>query len=148
MEIRAALRKARRPLEEEIDIKVKEYQDLFDKFEECHKQYQALIDEEVRQVNADLAQEPRLAGSQIRRFLILHKELDADDGELTRTRKVRRRFVAEKYADLIDALYSGATKCHAETEMTFEDGRTGTITAELHIQDVTGEASGFSAAAE
>lgn len=109
---------------------------------------QGLIDEEVRQVNADLAQEPRLAGSQIRRFLILHKELDADDGELTRTRKVRRRFVAEKYADLIDALYSGATTCNAETEMTFEDGRTGTITAELHIQDVTADAPGYSAAAE
>jgi long-chain acyl-CoA synthetase len=109
---------------------------------------QALIDEEVRQVNADLALEPRLAGSQIRRFLILHKELDADDGELTRTRKVRRRFVAEKYADLIDALYSGAETCHAETEMTFEDGRTGTITAELHIQDVTADAPGYSAAAE
>lgn len=109
---------------------------------------QALIDEEVRQVNADLAQEPRLAGSQIRRFLILHKGLDADDGELTRTRKVRRRFVADKYADLIDALYSGATTCSAETEMTFEDGRTGTITAELRIQDVTGDAPGYSAAAE
>ncbi len=108
----------------------------------------ALIDEEVRQVNADLAQEPRLAGSQIRRFLILHKELDADDGELTRTRKVRRRFVAEKYADLIDALYSGATTCSAETEMTFEDGRTGTITAELHIHDVTTDSPGYSAAAE
>jgi len=107
-----------------------------------------LIDEEVRQVNADLAQEPRLAGSQIRRFLILHKELDADDGELTRTRKVRRRFVAEKYADLIDALYSGATTCSAETEMTFEDGRTGTITAELRIHDVTMESPGYSAAAE
>ncbi len=108
----------------------------------------SLIDEEVRQVNADLAQEPRLAGSQIRRFLILHKELDADDGELTRTRKVRRRFVAEKYTDLIDALYSGATTCSAETEMTFEDGRTGTITAELRIHDVTMDAPGYSAAAE
>ncbi len=107
-----------------------------------------LIDEEVRQVNADLAQEPRLAGSQIRRFLILHKELDADDGELTRTRKVRRRFVAEKYADLIDALYSGATTCSAETEMTFEDGRTGMITAELRIHDVTMESPEYSAAAE
>ena len=83
-----------------------------------------------------------MAGSQIRRFLILHKELDADDGELTRTRKVRRRFVAEKYTDLIDALYSGATTCSAETEMTFEDGRTGTITAELRIHDVTMDATG------
>ncbi len=67
---------------------------------------------------------------------------------MTRTRKVRRRFVAEKYADLIDALYSGAKTCHAETEMTFEDGRTGTITAELHIQDVRTDSPGYSAAAE
>jgi len=106
-----------------------------------------LIAEEVRQVNRDLAQEPQLAGSQIRRFLVLHKELDADDGELTRTRKVRRRFVADKYADLVDALYSGANQCHAETQVTFEDGSRGMIKAELRIHDVPEEASTLTAEA-
>jgi len=92
-----------------------------------------LISECVAQVNADLAADPHLAGSQIKRFLILHKELDADDGELTRTRKVRRAIVAEKYADLIDALYSGKDHCPIEAEVTFEDGRTGVINADLRI---------------
>jgi long-chain acyl-CoA synthetase len=96
----------------------------------------ALIDEEVRRVNADLAAESRLAGSQVRRFLILHKELDADDGELTRTRKVRRLFVTEKYATLVEALFSDADHCNVEAEVTFEDGRTGTIKADLRIHDV------------
>ena len=91
---------------------------------------------ECRKVNGDLAQEPHLAGSQIRRFLILHKELDADDGELTRTRKVRRRFIGEKYDALVAALYSGAAMAHVETSMRFEDGRTGTIKADLAIRDV------------
>ena len=92
-----------------------------------------LISECVAQVNADLAADPHLAGSQIKRFLILHKELDADDGELTRTRKVRRAIVAEKYADLIDALYSDKDHCPIEAEVTFEDGRTGIINADLRI---------------
>jgi long-chain acyl-CoA synthetase len=106
-----------------------------------------LIEDEVRQVNRDLAREPQLAGSQIRRFLVLHKELDADDGELTRTRKVRRSFVADKYAGLVDALYGGATQCHAETEVTFEDGSRGTIAAELRIRDVRDEAPAAAKAA-
>jgi long-chain acyl-CoA synthetase len=67
--------------------------------------------------------------------LILHKELDADDGELTRTRKVRRRIVAEKYAGLIDALYSDAERVHVETAITFEDGRKGLIAADLKIEE-------------
>ena len=92
-----------------------------------------LISECVAQVNADLAADPHLAGSQIKRFLILHKELDADDGELTRTRKVRRTILAEKYADLIDALYSDKDHCPIEAEVTFEDGRTGVINADLRI---------------
>ena len=92
-----------------------------------------LISECVAQVNADLAADPHLAGSQIKRFLILHKELDADDGELTRTRKVRRAIVTEKYADLIDALYSDKDHCPIKAEVTFEDGRTGTINADLRI---------------
>jgi long-chain acyl-CoA synthetase len=87
----------------------------------------------VEQVNADLALDPRLRGSQIRRFLVLHKELDADDGELTRTRKVRRGFIAEKYAPLVEALYSGAPTVHVETQVRFEDGRTGLVRAELTI---------------
>ena len=94
-----------------------------------------LVRECVEKVNADLAQEPEVANSQIQRFLILHKELDADDGELTRTRKVRRGFVAEKYAPLIDALYAGKNQCHIESQVRFEDGRTGMISADLRIMD-------------
>jgi long-chain acyl-CoA synthetase len=89
----------------------------------------------VEQVNRDLAKEPHLAGSQIRRFLILHKELDADDGELTRTRKVRRRIIAERFQPLIDALYSGRDRAEIATEVTFEDGRKGTLKADLKIRD-------------
>jgi long-chain acyl-CoA synthetase len=89
----------------------------------------------VEQVNRDLAEEPHLAGSQIHRFLILHKELDADDGELTRTRKVRRRFVGERFRPLIDALYSGRERAEIATEVTFEDGRKGTLKADLKIRD-------------
>ncbi|MSO85033.1 MAG: long-chain fatty acid--CoA ligase [Rhodospirillales bacterium] len=95
-----------------------------------------LLDDCVRKVNADLASESRLADSQIRRFLVLHKELDADDGELTRTRKLRRAFVVEKYAPLAEALYSGRDRCAIETEVTFENGRKGRISAELIIRDV------------
>jgi long-chain acyl-CoA synthetase len=87
----------------------------------------------VEQVNADLAHDPKLRGSQIRRFLVLHKELDADDGELTRTRKVRRSFIAEKYAPLVEALYAGAPTVHVETQVRFEDGRTGLVRAELAL---------------
>jgi len=94
-----------------------------------------LVRECVEKVNADLAQEPEVANSQIRRFLILHKELDADDGELTRTRKVRRGFIGEKYAPLVDALYGGKQECHIETQVRFEDGRTGMIAADLRIAD-------------
>ena len=96
-----------------------------------------LIQECVGKVNADLASEPHLAGSQIRRFLVLHKELDADDGELTRTRKVRRGFVADRYDTLIDALYSDRDHCVVETQVTFKDGRTGSINADLELRDVS-----------
>jgi len=102
---------------------------------------QAMVRDHVEQVNRDLAADRQLAGSQIRRFLVLHKAFDADDGELTRTRKIRRRFVTEKYRDLVEALYSGAAECHVETEVTFEDGRTGKITAELVIHDVAAESA-------
>lgn len=94
-----------------------------------------LIKECVEKVNADLANDSLLAGSQVSRFLVLHKELDADDGELTRTNKVRRGFIAEKYQPLIDALYSGKTEQHIETQVKFEDGRTGSVSATLQISD-------------
>ena len=95
----------------------------------------ALMKECVEQVNADLAGDALLAGSQISRFLVLHKELDADDGELTRTNKVRRGFIAEKYAPLVDALYGGLASQHIETQVRFEDGRTGSVSATLRIED-------------
>jgi long-chain acyl-CoA synthetase len=90
----------------------------------------------VEQVNRDFAAESAVSGSRIRRFLILHKELDADDGELTRTRKVRRRIIATRYQPLVEALYSNRTTGYIETEITFEDGRTGLMRAELAIRDV------------
>ncbi|MFC4275967.1 AMP-dependent synthetase/ligase [Achromobacter aloeverae] len=89
----------------------------------------------VEQANADLARDPRLAASQVRRFLILHKELDPDDDELTRTRKVRRAFIAQKYAVLVDALFAGRATQYIETEVKFEDGRTGRIAADLKLRD-------------
>jgi len=95
----------------------------------------ALIRECVEQVNAELAAEGDLAASQIHRFLVLHKELDPDDDELTRTRKVRRGFVAEKYRVLIDALYSGKAVQHIETQVKFEDGRAGVVAADLRIEE-------------
>jgi long-chain acyl-CoA synthetase len=95
----------------------------------------ALILDCVEKVNADLAQDELLAGSQISRFLILHKELDADDGELTRTRKVRRGAIAEKYGVLIDALYGGKASQYIETQVKFEDGRTATVAADLRIAE-------------
>ena len=94
-----------------------------------------LVRECVEKVNADLAHDSMLAGSQVSRFLVLHKELDADDGELTRTNKVRRGFIAEKYAVLVDALYAGRTEQYIETQVKFEDGRTGSVSATLKLMD-------------
>ena len=94
-----------------------------------------LIQDCVEQVNAELAHDHALSGSQVHRFLVLHKELDPDDDELTRTRKVRRGFVAQKYAVLIDALYEGRTVQHIETQVKFEDGRVGTVAADLRIAE-------------
>lgn len=95
----------------------------------------ALVQDCIEKVNADLAADEKLAGSQIHRFLVLHKELDADDGELTRTNKVRRGFIAEKYQVLVDALYGGKTEQYIETQVKFEDGRTGSVSATLKIAD-------------
>ena len=94
-----------------------------------------LVAECVEQVNADLSREPELANSQIQRFLILHKELEADDGELTRTRKVRRRFIGEKYGSLVEAMYRSQNSVHVEAQVRYEDGRTGTYSADLKIRD-------------
>jgi long-chain acyl-CoA synthetase len=94
-----------------------------------------LVRECIERVNADLALEPELANSQIHRFLILHKELDADDGELTRTRKVRRGHIAERYETLVQALYGGARTVHVESQVKYEDGRSGTFSADLKISD-------------
>ena len=94
-----------------------------------------LIAQCVEQVNADLSQDERLAGSQISRFLVLHKELDADDGELTRTNKVRRGFIGEKYQALVEALYAGKREQFIQTQVKFEDGRTGSVSATLQIRD-------------
>jgi long-chain acyl-CoA synthetase len=96
-----------------------------------------LIQSEIEQVNRDLAADPRMAGAQIRRFLILHKALDADDGELTRTNKVRRGFIGERYKPLIDALYGGARTAHIGVDVTFEDGRKGRIEGDVAIRDLT-----------
>ncbi|OJY00883.1 MAG: long-chain fatty acid--CoA ligase [Rhizobiales bacterium 62-17] len=100
-----------------------------------HKQVYDIIAGHVASVNEALAKEPIMAGAQIRRFLILHKELDADDGELTRTQKVRRGFIAERYAPLVTALYDGSQEADISTEVTFEDGRKGMISARVAIRD-------------
>jgi len=94
-----------------------------------------LIKECIEKVNADLSRDELLAGSQISRFLVLHKELDADDGELTRTNKVRRGFIGDKYGVLVDALYGGKTEQFIETVVKFEDGRTGSVSATLKLGD-------------
>ncbi|MFD1880577.1 long-chain fatty acid--CoA ligase [Paracoccus pacificus] len=115
-----------------------------------HPQVYAMIRDHIAEVNRSVAEDPMLAGCQIRRFLILHKELDADDGEITRTRKVRRGVIADKYADLIAALYDGSDSIYTETEVTYEDGRKGRIKATLKIEDapVFGDAPAQKVAAE
>ncbi|MGI9416695.1 MAG: long-chain fatty acid--CoA ligase, partial [Geminicoccaceae bacterium] len=103
----------------------------------AHPDVYAMIQEHVDGVNRELANEPDLAGAQIKRFLILHKQLDADDGELTRTAKLRRSFISERYKPLIDALYDpDKTHQHISTEVTFEDGRKGVLEADVEIRDM------------
>jgi len=87
-------------------------------------------------VNLSLTEDTVLRGAQIRRFLILHKELDPDDEEITRTRKVRRGYIAEKYAALIEALYGDRDHVEVEAKVTYEDGRTGTLRADVWIREV------------
>jgi long-chain acyl-CoA synthetase len=95
-----------------------------------------LVQGEIERVNRDLAADARMAGAQIRRFLILHKALDADDGELTRTNKVRRSFIGERYKPLVDALYGSARRAHIKVDVTFEDGRKGAIEGDVEIRDL------------
>ncbi len=102
----------------------------------ANEQVYEMIRKCIEKTNEDLSQDTSIAQSQIKRFLILHKELDADDGELTRTRKVRRRIISERFDTLIEALYSDAQRGHIENVVTFEDGRKGTMSADLEIQDV------------
>ena len=102
----------------------------------AHPDVYRTIEEHVDQVNRDLSEEELMSGAQIRRFLVLHKELDADDGELTRTQKVRRKFIAERYQPLIDALYNGSTEQFISTEVVFEDGRRGELSATVLIRDM------------
>jgi long-chain acyl-CoA synthetase len=98
-----------------------------------------MIASNVEDTNRSLAEDKVTAGAQIKRFLILHKELDADDGEVTRTMKVRRGFVADRYAPLIEALYDGSKEAAISTEVTFEDGRKGPISARVKVRDVAPE---------
>jgi long-chain acyl-CoA synthetase len=116
---------------ERRDLTYASYQELA-----ANERVYDLVEGCIAQVNRDLAAEPHLATSQVRRFLILHKELDADDGELTRTRKVRRRTIAERYQSLVEALYSGARSGRIETEVTLEDGRRSVLRAELAIREL------------
>ncbi|WP_298859645.1 AMP-binding protein [uncultured Sulfitobacter sp.] len=99
-----------------------------------HPQVMQQIQEHVEAVNESVAEDEMLSGCQVHRFVVLHKELDADDGELTRTRKVRRRIIEEKYADIIAALYDGSEQVSTETEVTYEDGRKGSIKATLEVR--------------
>ena len=89
-----------------------------------------LIIEDIGKINATLP-----ASSRVARIVLLNKELDADDAEITRTRKVRRGFVAEKYAPVIAALYDGGSEAHLTMEITFEDGRKSSMTTTLKIYD-------------
>lgn len=115
-----------------------------------HPEVYKIIAGHVDETNRRLASEPMMAGAQIKRFLVLHKELDADDGELTRTQKVRRAFVADRYGPLIEALYDGSKEKRIETEVTYEDGRKGKIRANVRIDDAKahGDAEAMREAAE
>ena len=101
-----------------------------------HPHVRDMVERRVDEMNRALAKEPMVAGSQVRRFLILHKELDADDGELTRTQKVRRGFIAGRYEPLLRALYDGSRNAHISVEVTFEDGRKGKIEGDVEIIDM------------
>ncbi|MER2606152.1 MAG: AMP-binding protein [Siculibacillus sp.] len=128
---------------ERNDVTYASYQELAQ-----HPRVGERIRAAVDRVNRDLAGEPMMAGAQVRRFLVLHKELDADDGELTRTQKVRRGFIADRYAPLVEALYDGSSEKHVVTEIAFEDGRKGSIAATVTIHDMRPHAAQVKEAAE
>ncbi len=113
-----------------------------------HPQVLATIKGHVEEVNASVAQDEMLSSCQVHRFVVLHKQLDADDGELTRTQKVRRRIIEEKYSDIIAALYDGSDQVSTTTEVTYEDGRKGAISATLLIQTAQTSAAVHKMAAE
>ncbi|MBW4706457.1 AMP-binding protein [Roseobacter sp. YSTF-M11] len=113
-----------------------------------HSQVMETIQAHVEEVNRSVAQDEMLSGCQVHRFVVLHKELDADDGELTRTRKVRRRIIEEKFADIIAALYDGSTEVSTVTEVTYEDGRKGSISATLEVRSAAVQAVATKMAAE
>ena len=117
---------------ERNNISYSSYQELA-----AHEQVGKILKEHVEEVNKDLALDPNMSSCQIKRFLVLHKELDPDDGEITRTRKVKRSFVSEKYSDLVSALYSDKTSVSTKTEVTYEDGRKGYLEATVNILDAT-----------
>jgi long-chain acyl-CoA synthetase len=119
---------------ERNDVLYASYQELAN-----HPRVYELLQKHVEEVNRSLAEEKVMAGAQIKRFLVLHKELDADDGELTRTLKVRRGFIADRYAPLVKALYDGSKEVDISTEVTFEDGRKGALSARVKIADVKTE---------
>ncbi len=101
-----------------------------------NRQVEEIVARRVDELNRSLALEPQMAASQVRRFLILFKELEADDGEMTRTQKVRRTFIADRYGPLIKALYDGSKQAAMSAEVTFEDGRKGTLQGEVRIVDM------------
>jgi len=113
----------------------------------AHPRVYDMLAEHVAEVNRSLADEKVMAGAQIASFLVLHKELDADDGEVTRTQKVRRRFVAERYAPLVQALYDGSSVADISTEVTFEDGHKGVISARIAIRDMAATPAALDSAA-
>jgi long-chain acyl-CoA synthetase len=100
-----------------------------------HPEVLATMQSHVEEVNVSVAEDPMLSGCQVKRFVVLHKQLDADDGELTRTLKVRRRIIEDKFADILMALYDGSSDISTETEVTYEDGRKGSIKATLEVRD-------------
>lgn len=128
---------------ERNNIAYASYQDLT-----SHPEVQSALQGHVEEVNRSVVEDPMLSGCQVHRFVVLHKELDADDGELTRTRKVRRRIIEEKYADIITALYDGSSTVSTTTEVTYEDGRTGSISATLEIRSAAVSAVAQKLAAE
>ena len=113
-----------------------------------HQDVLATIQSHVEEVNASVAQDAMLSDCQVHRFVVLHKQLDADDGELTRTQKVRRRIIEEKFSDIINAMYDGSDTISTTTEVTYEDGRKGAISATLDIRDATVQTVGAKIAAQ